>query len=92
MAAKSASAKYYASHPEARAKKAKTDKEINKRPEQVKKREANAKRREATAKGQNIKGKDYSHGDKKFVDSSKNRGYTSGTKGDINARGGGKRK
>ena len=87
------STKYYQTHPEARKKKAATDKKINARPEQVKKRsEANAKRREAEAKGQNIKGMDYNHGTNSFVKSSVNRGAKTGTKGDRNARGGGKRK
>lgn len=93
MAAKSASAKYYASHPEARKKKAAYDTKLNQRPEQVKKRtESNQKRAEAEKKGQNIKNKDYNHGTNSFVKSSVNRGAKSGTQGDRNARGGGKRK
>lgn len=75
MAAKSASAKYYASHPEARKKKAEYDTKLNQRPEQVKKRtESNQKRTEAEKKGQNIKGKDYDHAVNRFVKSSTNRG------------------
>ena len=70
-----ASTQYYRDNPEARKKKAATDKKINARPEQVKKRtEANAKRAEATKKGQNIKGKDYDHATNRFVKSSVNRG------------------
>ena len=73
--AKSKSAKYYAANPEARKKKAATDKKINSRPAQVKKRvESNQKRREAKKKGQNIKGKDYDHAVGKFVKTSTNRG------------------
>lgn len=86
------STEYYRNNPDARKKKAATDKKINARPEQVKKRtEANAKRAEAKKKGQNIKGKDYNHGTNSFVKSSVNRGATSGTKGDRNARGGKKK-
>lgn len=69
------SAKYYASHPEARKVKAKTDAKINSRPQQVKKRvESNAKVREAKAKGISTKGKDYDHAVDKFVKTSINRG------------------
>lgn len=75
MAAKSASAKYYASHPEARKKKAAYDTKLNQRPEQVKKRtESNKKVAEAKKKGQNIQGKDYDHAVNRFVKSSTNRG------------------
>ena len=87
------STQYYRDNPEARKKKAAYDTKLNSKKEQIKKRtEANAKRAEATKKGQNIKGKDYNHGTNSFVKSSVNRGATSGTKGDRNARGGGKRK
>lgn len=75
MAAKSSSAKYYASHPEARDKKQAYDKKLNAKPAQVKKRvESNAKRAEATKRGQNIQGKDYDHAVNRFVASSTNRG------------------
>jgi len=75
MAAKSESAKYYASHPEARKKKQAYDKVLGARPEQVKKRtESNQKRAEAKKKGQNIQGKDYDHSVNRFVKSSVNRG------------------
>ena len=93
MTAKSKSAIYYRDHPEARAKKKEYDTKLNSKPAQIKKRtEANAKRREAEAKGQNIKGLDYNHGTNSFIKSSVNRGAKTGTKGDRNARGGGKRK
>jgi len=69
------STKYYQTNPEARKKKAATDKKINARPAQVKKRtESNAKRAEAKKKGQNIQGKDYDHSVNRFVKSSVNRG------------------
>lgn len=71
----SKSAQYYRDNPEARKKKAKTDKKINQRSEQVKKRtEANAKRREAKKAGKNIKNMDYDHAVNKFVPSKTNRG------------------
>lgn len=83
------STEYYRNHPEARKRKAKTDKKINSRPSQIKKRvESNRKRREATKKGQDIKGKDYDHATNRFVKSSVNRGRTNGTSGDNRARGG----
>lgn len=69
------SAKYYRENPEARKKKASTDKAINSRPEQKKKRrESGKKRTEAKASGKNIKGKDYDHKQGKFISSSANRG------------------
>jgi hypothetical protein len=93
MAGKSKSAKYYASNPEARKKKNAYDQALNSRKEQVQKRvEANRARRKAKAAGKDVRGKDYNHGTKSFVKSSVNRGAKSGTKGDRNARGGGKSK
>lgn len=75
MTAISKSAKYYKSHPEARAVKAKLDTAINSRPNQVKKRvESNTKVREAKAKGISTSGKDYDHAVGKFVKTSTNRG------------------
>lgn len=66
---------YYDKNPDARRKKAKTDKAINARPEQIKKRvESNAKRREAKAQGKDIRGKDYDHKSDKFISMKKNRG------------------
>ena len=70
-----ASTNYYRNNPDARKKKAATDKKINARPAQKKKRvESNAKRASAKKKGQNIKGKDYDHAVNKFVPSKTNRG------------------
>lgn len=69
------SAKYYRDNPEARRKKAKTDKRVNAQPAQIKKRvEANRKRREAKRNGQDVEGKDYDHKANRFVDSKTNRG------------------
>ena len=71
----SKSALYYQNNPEARKKKAETDKKVNQRPEQVKKRvESNGKRAEAKKAGKNIKGKDYDHAVNRFVAFFKNRG------------------
>lgn len=71
----SKSADYYRKNPEARKKKAATDKKINARPSQVKKRtEANAKRRKAKAAGKNVRGKDYDHATNRFVNTATNRG------------------
>lgn len=83
-----ASTEYYRKNKAARDKKKAYDTKLGQRPAQVKKRtESNAKRREAKAKGQDIKNKDWDHSVKRFVKSSVNRGRTSGTKGDSNARG-----
>lgn len=71
----SKSAQYYRDNPEARKKKAQTDKKINSRQEQITKRtEANAKRREAKKAGKDIRGKDFDHAVNKFVSSKTNRG------------------
>lgn len=91
MAALSKSAKYYRENPEARKKKAATDKKINARPEQVKKRvEANAARRKAKAAGKDVRGKDASHTKNGIVfkKSSVNRGSKGDSAGDKRARGG----
>lgn len=75
MAANSKSAKYYASNPTARKKKAATDKKINARPEQKKKRaEANSKVRARKKSGKSTKGMDYDHATNKFVKTATNRG------------------
>jgi|TARA_B100001559_G_C15971514_1_gene381278 hypothetical protein len=75
---KGESARYYADNPAARIKKAKTDKQINRRPKQVQKRvEANAARRRAKRAGVQLTGRDASHqpnGTIKFENSAKNRG------------------
>lgn len=69
------STKYFREHPEARAKKAATDKKINARPEQIKKRvEAGRKRTAAKAAGKDVSGKDYDHASNRFISSSANRG------------------
>lgn len=71
----SKSALYYRKNPAARKVKAKTDAEINRKPEQVKKRvESNAKRREAKSKGQDVRGKDWDHAVRRFVSVKTNRG------------------
>ena len=93
MTAKSKSAKYYASNPEARKKKAEYDKKYNKKT--VKDRvDRNKKRREAQKNGnpkaRKGSGYDYDHATKKFVKASTNRGRNSkngGTSGDRRARG-----
>lgn len=71
----SKSAKYYRRNPEARKKKAETDKKINARPEQIKKRvESNRAVRERKASGKSTSGLDYDHAVKKFVKVKTNRG------------------
>ena len=71
----SKSAKYYRRNPEARKKKAETDKKINARPEQVKKRvESNREVRKRKAAGKSTKGLDYDHAVKRFVKTKTNRG------------------
>jgi len=76
------SAKYYRSNPEARRKKAATDKKVNARPEQRKKRsELSAERRKRGIMGKG--GKDMSHTkDGRIVaeDASKNRARNRGKK------------
>ena len=90
----SKSAKYYRDNPEARKKKAATDKKINARPEQRKKRSELIKRNaEADKRGTNRTGKDWDHSSNSYVKVSTNRGRTGkkgspSTKGDRNARGG----
>lgn len=95
MTAKSKSAKYYASNPKARKKKAAYDTKLNATKKQTKKRvEANAARRKAKAAGKNVAGKDMSHTKRGIVikDSSKNRGSKSDSAGDKRARGGSRTK
>lgn len=71
----SKSAKFYRDNPEARRKKAATDKSINARPEQKRKRrEAGRARTKAKASGKNIEGKDYDHKQGRFISSKANRG------------------
>jgi hypothetical protein len=67
-------AKYYSKNADARKKKAKYDKEFQKKPAQVKKRvEANKANREAGTYG-NGDGKDFDHAVGKMVKQSTNRG------------------
>lgn len=90
MAAKSRSAKFYASNPEARRKKNKYDTEFNKKPSQVKKRTAlNAFNINKGTYG-NGDGLDAAHKGRKIVgfkSASKNRGDKNDTSGDRSARG-----
>lgn len=84
----SKSAKYYRENPEARAKKAQTDKQINARPEQRKKRSKLVRaRRKRGIYGKG--GDDVSHTKNGLVmkTPSANRGSKSDTQGDKNARG-----
>ena len=84
----SKSAQYYRDNPQARKKKAQTDKEINARPEQRAKRsELKQARRDRGIDGKG--GNDLSHEGGKLVNRnpSKNRGNKSNTQGDKNARG-----
>ena len=89
MAKLKRTAQYYATHPEARAKKAKYDKEHNKKPEQRKKRsELVQARRDRGIYGKG--GKDVAHTKDGLVlkDPSVNRGSKTDTAGDVNSRGG----
>lgn len=85
----SRTAQYYRDNPEARKKKAATDKKINARPEQLKKRRELAKKRYHDKKaGKDISGKDFDHASGRYTSPSKNRGKgNSGTPGDRKARG-----
>jgi hypothetical protein len=66
---------YYDSNPESKKKKAKYDKEFNKKPEQRAKRsELTTRNRKADEKGVDRKGKDFDHAVGKYVKSSVNRG------------------
>lgn len=93
----SKSAKYYRSHPEARAKKKAYDTKFNQKPEQREKRsELTTKNREHDKKygKASREGKDLSHTSHGLVYKSThaNRGSKSDTSGDRRARGGKKRK
>ncbi len=91
MAAKSRSAKYYETHPEAREKKKKYDAALNRRPDQVAKRmELNKYNKKKGTYG-NGDGKDASHKGGRivgFVKASRNRGDKNNSAGDRRARGG----
>lgn len=87
------STEYYRKHPEARRKKAKTDKKINARPEQKAKRRELGRKNYKTDKLRGKvfrKGKDLAHTVKGLVYKSRsaNRGSKSDTAGDRRARGG----
>lgn len=89
----SKSAKYFRDNPKARAKKKAYDTEFGKKPEQRAKRSELIKiNREADKKGVNRKGKDFDHGSNSYISSSVNRGKSTGTVGDRNARGRGSKK
>jgi hypothetical protein len=90
--AKSASAKYYASNPEARAKKAAYDTKFNQKPEQRAKRSELVKvnrEHQKSGKGKIGDGKDVSHTKNGLVlkSASVNRGSKSDSQGDRRARG-----
>lgn len=92
----SRSAKYYRTHPKARAKKKAYDTKFNRKPEQVKKRselkKANAEHDRKYGKASR-RGKDLSHTSKGLVykKSSVNRGSKTDSPGDRRARGGKKK-
>ena len=85
-----ATAKYYATHPEARKKRLEYQADFNKKPEQLRKRvELNKDNRKRGTYG-NSDGLDVSHkkGGKTVLESaSKNRGSKSNAPGDMRARG-----
>ena len=88
----SASGKYYRDNPKARKVKAKKDTEINSRSEQkAKRRELGKKNNEHDKKHGKASrnGKDLSHTKSglRYKDSSKNRGSSSDSAGDVRARG-----
>lgn len=89
------STEYYRTHPEARRKKAVTDKRINARPEQKAKRRELGRKNYRTDKLRGKayrKGKDLSHTVRglRYKSRSANRGSKGDTPGDRRARGGGK--
>lgn len=90
MAAKSRSARYYATHPEARRKKQKYDAKFNRKPEQVAKRvDLIAYNRKKGTHG-NGDGLDASHKGRRIVgfsSQSRNRGDKNNSPGDRRARG-----
>jgi hypothetical protein len=89
-------AKFYASNPEAKAKKDAYNKEFNKKPEQRAKRAELSKinrEHQKSGKGKVGDGKDVSHTKRGMVlkPASVNRGSKSDSAGDKRARGGGKK-
>ena len=88
MAKLKRTAQYYATHPEAKRRKAAYDKEHNQKPEQRKKRSELVKINREKGTYGNGDGKDFDHAKGKMVDASTNRGRgNDGTKGDKKARG-----
>jgi hypothetical protein len=90
MAAKSRSAKFYASNPEARRKKAQYDAKFNRKPSQVKKRVALNKYNRKKGTYGNGDGLDASHKGRRiigFSSQSRNRGDKNNSPGDRRARG-----
>lgn len=86
------STNYYRTHPEAKKKKAKKDKEIGSRPEQMAKKRERAKRNYWHDKKYgkaSRKGKDLAHTKNglRYKSVKANRGAKGDTKGDRNARG-----
>lgn len=70
-----ASAKYYRENPDARKKKANTDKKVNSRSDQkAKRRELGRKNYKTDKSGKSRAGKDYDHAVGRYVKSSVNRG------------------
>ena len=68
-------AKYYRDHPESREKKKQYDTRTQSdEKNKAKRRELGRKRTQAKKHGKDIEGKDYDHKQKRFMDSSKNRG------------------
>lgn len=90
-----ATAKYYATHPEARKKRLEYQAEYNKRADQLKKRiELNRENRKRGQYGDGD-GRDLAHHKSgRFTEklASKNRGDKNDTQGDVRARGGKKKK
>lgn len=88
-------AKYYASHPEARKKRLEYQKEYDKMPRQIKRRvELNRENRKLGQYGDKD-GKDLAHhknGILREKSASKNRGDKNDSPGDVRARGGKKKK
>lgn len=82
-------AKYYATHPEARAKKASYDKKFNQKPEQRQKRSELVKANRERGTYGNGDGKDLAHTKNGLVakKASTNRGSKSDMPGDKRARG-----
>ena len=90
MGQKKKSAKYYALHPEKKAKKNATTHENNQKPERKRKMAESTKaRREAVKRGTNVKGRDMAHTKNGIrpKSSSANRGSSTDSAGDRRTRG-----